>query len=264
MTADVITIFPEMVESALAAGVVGRARERGVVDVRVRDLRDYTDDRHRTVDDVPYGGGPGMVMKPEPLWRAVEAIAEDRGPASAVVLMTPQGRPFTHAVAERMSRLERVVVICGRYEGVDERVAEGLVTDEISIGDYVLTGGELAALVVLDAVTRLVPGVVGDAGSVEVDSFVGGLLDCPHYTRPAEFRGRRVPDVLLSGHHGQIEQWRRGQRIRRTADRRPDLLEAADLTAGERRTVAAWRSSERSESKLPRGGPSGPSASEKE
>lgn len=247
MTADVITIFPEMVESALAAGVVGRARERGVVDVRVRDLRDYTDDRHRTVDDVPYGGGPGMVMKPEPLWRAVEAIAGERGQASAVVLMTPQGRPFSHAVAERMSRLERVVVICGRYEGVDERVTEGLVTDEISIGDYVLTGGELAALVVLDAVTRLVPGVVGDAGSVEVDSFAGGLLDCPHYTRPAEFRGRRVPDVLLSGHHAQIEQWRRAQRIRRTADRRPDLLATADLTAEERRTVAAWRLSERSE-----------------
>lgn len=239
MTADVITIFPEMVESALAAGVVGRARERGVVDVRVRDLRDYTDDRHRTVDDVPYGGGPGMVMKPEPLWRAVEAIAAERGPASAVVLMTPQGRPFTHEVADRMSRLDRIVVICGRYEGVDERVTEALVTHEMSIGDYVLTGGELAALVVLDAVTRLVPGVVGDAGSVEADSFVGGLLDYPHYTRPAEFRERRVPEVLLSGHHGAIEKWRREQRVRRTAERRPDLLETAELTDEERRAVAA-------------------------
>lgn len=240
MTADVITIFPEMVESALAAGVVGRARERGVVDVRVRDLRSYTDDRHRTVDDMPYGGGPGMVMKPEPLWRAVEAIAAERGPASAVVLTTPQGRQFTHAMALEMSRLERLIVICGRYEGVDERVTEGLVTHEISIGDYVLTGGELAALVVLDAVTRLVPGVVGDAESVEADSFVRGLLDHPHYTRPAEFRGRAVPDVLLSGNHAAIERWRRQERIRRTGERRPDLLETADLTDEERRDRAVW------------------------
>lgn len=241
MTADVITIFPEMVESALNAGVVGRARERGVVDVRVRDLRDYTEDRHRTVDDMPYGGGPGMVMKPEPLWRAVEAIAAERGAAAAVVLMTPQGRPFTHAVAVEMSRLERLVVICGRYEGVDERVTEGLVTHEISIGDYVLTGGELAALVVLDAVTRLVPGVVGDAESVEADSFVRGLLDHPHYTRPAEFRGRAVPEVLLSGNHAGIERWRRQERIRRTGERRPDLLDTAELTDAERRDLETWK-----------------------
>jgi tRNA (guanine37-N1)-methyltransferase len=241
MIADIITIFPDLIESALAAGVVGRARERGVVDLKVRDLRDYTDDRHRTVDDMPYGGGPGMVMKPEPLWRAVEAIAAERGPASAVVLMTPQGRPFTHAVAQQMSQFERLVIICGRYEGIDERVADALVTHEISIGDYVLTGGELPALVVLDAVTRLVPGVVGDAESVEGDSFVRGVLDHPHYTRPAEFRGRKVPDVLLSGNHAAIERWRCQQRIGRTMERRPDLVEQATLTVEERREFENWK-----------------------
>jgi tRNA (guanine37-N1)-methyltransferase len=235
---DLITIFPRLVEAALAEGVVGRARERGVVDIRVRDLRDYTDDRHHVVDDVPYGGGPGMVMKPEPLFRAVEAVAAERGAPSAVVLMTPQGRVFTHAEAERLSRLERLVVICGRYEGVDERVTQALVTDEISIGDYVLTGGELAALVVVDAVVRLVPGVVGDADSVAGDSFVRGLLDHPHYTRPAVCRGLAVPDVLLSGHHAEIERWRRRERVRRTVERRPDLLAGAALSADERRELA--------------------------
>jgi tRNA (guanine37-N1)-methyltransferase len=235
---DLITIFPRLVEAALAEGVVGRARERGVVDIRVRDLRDYTDDRHHVVDDVPYGGGPGMVMKPEPLFRAVEAVAAERGAPSAVVLMTPQGRVFTHAEAERLSRLERLVVICGRYEGVDERVTQALVTDEISIGDYVLTGGELAALVVVDAVVRLVPGVVGDADSVAGDSFVRGLLDHPHYTRPAVCRGLAVPDVLLSGHHAEIERWRRHERVRRTVERRPDLLVGAALSADERRELA--------------------------
>jgi tRNA (guanine37-N1)-methyltransferase len=243
--ADVITIFPELVEAALAAGVVGRARERGVVDIRVRDLRAYTDDRHRTVDDVPYGGGPGMVMKPEPIVRAVEAIAAERGAPSAVVLVTPQGRTLTHALAEDLSRMERIVLLCGRYEGVDERVTEMMVTHEVSIGDYVLTGGELPALVVLDAVTRLVPGVVGDAASVEADSFARGLLDHPHYTRPAVFRGRAVPDVLVSGHHGAIEQWRRTERVRRTLERRPDLLETASLSDDERRELDELRRSRR-------------------
>jgi tRNA (guanine37-N1)-methyltransferase len=241
MIADVITIFPEMVESALAAGVVGRARERGVLDIRVRHLRDYTDDRHRTVDDVPYGGGPGMVMKPEPVFRAVEAIAAERGAPSAVVLMSPQGRVLTHEIAARLSRLERLVVICGRYEGVDERVSEHLVTDELSIGDYVLTGGELPALVVLDAVTRLVPGVVGDAASVAADSFVRGLLDHPHYTRPAVFRGESVPEVLLSGHHAEIERWRSRARVQRTLERRPDLMDEASLTTEERRELESLR-----------------------
>jgi tRNA (guanine37-N1)-methyltransferase len=245
MIADVITIFPDLMEAALAAGVVGRARERGIVDIRVRDLRDYTDDRHRTVDDVPYGGGPGMVMKPEPIVRAVAAIAAERGAASAVVFVTPQGRPLTHALAEELSRMERLVVLCGRYEGVDERVIDLVVTHEISIGDYVLTGGELPALVVLDAVTRLVPGVVGDAESVAADSFARGMLDHPHYTRPAVFRGRAVPDVLVSGNHAAIERWRRIERVRRTLERRPDLLDAAALTDDERRELDELRRSRR-------------------
>jgi tRNA (guanine37-N1)-methyltransferase len=250
MTIDVITIFPRMVDAALSEGVIGRAREAGLVDVRARDLRDHTEDRHRTVDDEAYGGGPGMVMKPGPIVAAVEAIAAECGPASAVILMTPQGRRFSHSEAERLSRLERVVVICGRYEAVDERVAETVVTDELSIGDYVLTGGELPALVVIDAVVRLVPGVVGDAESVAADSFVRGLLDCPHYTRPAVFRDRAVPPVLLSGHHGEIEQWRRRERVRRTLERRPDLIAAAELTTEEERELERLRT-ERVESKEP-------------
>lgn len=241
MIIDVVTIFPAMVESALAEGVVGRARARGLVDIGVRDLRAFTDDRHRSVDDVPFGGGPGMVMKPEPLFRAVEAIAAERGQPSAVVLMTPQGRRFSHAEAERLSRLERLIVLCGRYEGVDERVAEALVTDELSIGDYVLTGGELPALVVIDAAVRLQPGVVGDEVSVVEDSFVAATLDHPHYTRPAVFRGMAVPDVLLSGHHADIERWRRRQRVQRTWMRRPDLLDGAALTTEEQQELDALR-----------------------
>jgi tRNA (guanine37-N1)-methyltransferase len=241
MQADVITIFPAMIESAFAAGVLGKARASGLIDLAVRDLRDYTEDRHRVVDDVPYGGGPGMVMKPEPLFRAVEAIVAERGQPSAVLFVTPQGKPLTHAKALRLSRMERLIVICGRYEGVDERVTEALVTDEISIGDYVLTGGELPALVVLDAVLRLVPGVVGDEASVAQDSFARGLLDHPHYTRPAVFRGLAVPDVLLSGHHADIERWRVRERLRRTTERRPELLEAAELTDDERRELATMK-----------------------
>ena len=232
MIVDVVTIFPQMIEPALAEGVIGRARANGLVEVKARDLRDYTSDKHRVVDDVAFGGGPGMVMKPEPIFRAVEEIDAEREAGKpegtvaerAVILMTPQGRPFSHAEALRFSRMERIIVLCGRYEGVDERVAETLVTDEISIGDYVLTGGELPALVVIDAMVRLVPGVVGDEQSVANDSFVEGLLDFPHYTRPADFRGMQVPDVLLSGHHKEIERWRRDQQRLRTEKRRPDLL----------------------------------------
>jgi tRNA (guanine37-N1)-methyltransferase len=224
MIVDVVTIFPQMIEPALAEGVIGRARAKGLVDVKARDLRDYTSDKHRVVDDVAFGGGPGMVMKPEPIFRAVEEISAERGAPTAVILTTPQGRQFTHAEALRFSRMERIIVLCGRYEGIDERVAEALVTDEISIGDYVLTGGELPALVVIDAVVRLVPGVVGDDQSVANDSFAEGQLDFPHYTRPAEFRGMKVPDVLLSGHHKEIERWRREQQRLRTEKRRPDLL----------------------------------------
>jgi len=241
MIADVITIFPAMVEAALGEGVVGRARARRLVEIRVRDLRDFTDDRHRTVDDVPYGGGPGMVMKPEPLFRAVEAIEAERGRADAVVLMTPQGRLLTHAMAERLSREERLIVICGRYEGVDERVTQALVTEEISIGDYVLTGGELPALVMLDAMTRLIPGVVGDAGSVAEDSFARPWLDHPHYTRPAQFREWPVPDVLMSGNHAEIDRWRRLERLRRTEARRPDLIDRSMLTDEEREELEKIR-----------------------
>jgi tRNA (guanine37-N1)-methyltransferase len=237
MEINIITIFPAMVDAALGEGVIGRARANGLVDIRVRDLRQWSEDRHRTVDDVAFGGGPGMVMKAEPIVRAVEAVAAERGRPSAVVLMTPQGRVLTHADALRFSRLPQVVVICGRYEGVDERVSELVVTDEVSIGDYVLTGGELPALVLVDAVVRLVPGVVGDAESVAGGSFVRGLLDHPQYTRPAAFRGLSVPAVLLSGHHGEIARWRRRERLRRTLDRRPELLARAELSADERREL---------------------------
>ncbi|HXT70036.1 MAG TPA: tRNA (guanosine(37)-N1)-methyltransferase TrmD [Vicinamibacterales bacterium] len=224
MTIDVLTIFPRLIETALSEGVVARAREAGRLEIRARDLREFTDDRHRSVDDVPFGGGPGMVMKAEPIARAIEAVEAERGAPSAVILMTPQGRRFTQDDAKRLSRLERLVVICGRYEGVDERVTEAMVTEEFSVGDYVLTGGELPALTLIDAVARLVPGVVGDAASIDVESFEGGLLDCPHYTRPSEWRGREVPPVLLSGHHAEIEKWRKQQRVRRTMERRPDLM----------------------------------------
>jgi tRNA (guanine37-N1)-methyltransferase len=233
MKFDIVTIFPAMVEAGLAEGVVGRARQAGLLDIVVHNLRDFTTDRHHVVDDVAFGGGPGMVLKPEPLFAAAEAIAERRGAAGAVLLMSPAGKPFTQADARRLAGLGHVVVLCGRYEGIDERVRLHVATEEVSIGDYVLSGGELPALVVVDAVSRLVPGVVGDEQSVEADSFTQGLLDHPHYTRPADFRGHRVPDVLLSGHHGEIRKWRRREALRRTAERRPELLVGAALNAEE-------------------------------
>jgi tRNA (guanine37-N1)-methyltransferase len=235
MRFDIVTIFPEMVENGLAAGVVGRARQSGLLDIVVHNLRDFTIDRHRVVDDVPFGGGPGMVLKPEPLFAAVDEIRAQRGPADAVLMMSPAGRVFTQADARRLARLQHVVLLCGRYEGVDERVREQLASEEVSIGDYVLSGGELPALVIVDAVGRLVPGVVGDEQSVEADSFTRGLLDHPHYTRPAEYRGQRVPDVLLSGHHGEIRKWRRRQALKRTVERRPELLATAPLDDEERK-----------------------------
>ena len=234
MKFDIVTIFPRMVASLLAEGILARAIAHGVLDVAVHDLRDFTADRHRVVDDAPFGGGPGMVMKPEPFFLAAEHIAASRGRPDAVVMPSPQGGRFTHEVAERLSRLGHVAVFCGRYEGIDERVRQAVATEEISVGDYVLSGGELAALVMLDAVARLVPGVVGDEQSVEQDSFVRGVLDCPHYTRPAEFRGLAVPAVLLSGHHAEVQRWRRREALRRTLERRPDLLATARLDADER------------------------------
>jgi tRNA (guanine37-N1)-methyltransferase len=234
MKFDIVTIFPQMVASGLAEGVVSRGIERGLVDVKVHDLRDYTVDRHRSVDDVPYGGGPGMVMKPEPLARASEDIRARRGTPDAVILLSPQGRRFDQAEAARLSRLRHVVLLCGRYEGVDDRVRTAVATDELSIGDYVLSGGELAALVVVDAVSRLVPGVVGDAQSVEDESFSRGLLDYPHYTRPQDFAGQQVPGVLLSGHHEEVRRWRKKTALRRTLERRPELLTSAALDDEER------------------------------
>ena len=225
---DIVTIFPKMVEAPLAEGIVARAIAKGLIDLRVHDLRDFTTDRHRVVDDVPFGGGPGMVLKPEPLFAAVEAIVAQRGTGTAgraIVLTSPDGERLTHDVAGRLSRLEHVVLLCGRYEGVDERVREHLATDVISIGDYVLSGGELPALVIVDALARFIPGVVGDEASVKGDTFTRGLLDFPQYTRPAEFRGHAVPPVLLSGHHAEINKWRREQALERTRRHRPDLLE---------------------------------------
>ena len=243
MRFDIVTIFPRMFDGPLAEGVVARAVERGVLAIGVHDLRDFTTDRHRVVDDVPFGGGPGMVLKPEPLFAAVDAIRAARGEPDAIVLTSPQGARFTQAEAARLRALRHVVVLCGRYEGIDERVREHLATDELSIGDYVLSGGELPALVIVDAVARLVPGVVGDAGSVEEDSFARGLLAYPHYTRPAEFRGWAVPDVLVSGHHGRIADWRRREALRRTLERRPDLLRDATLDERERALIEELRRS---------------------
>jgi tRNA (guanine37-N1)-methyltransferase len=225
MKFDVVTIFPRMIEAGLAEGVVGRGVEKGLVNVRVHDLRGFTADRHRTVDDVPYGGGPGMVMKVEPFVRALEAIRVERGTPGAVVLLSPQGRRFDQVEAARLRDLDHVVLLCGRYEGIDERVRELVATEELSIGDFVVSGGETPALLVIDAVSRLVPGVVGDQESVEQDSFAQGILDHPHYTRPAEFAGRRVPDVLLSGHHAEVRKWRTAEALRRTQERRPDLID---------------------------------------
>jgi tRNA (guanine37-N1)-methyltransferase len=240
MRFDIVTIFPAMVEQALTAGIVGRAIERGTLSVQVHDLRAFTTDRHRVVDDVPYGGGPGMVLKPEPIFRALDAIAGNGPVAATVMLTSPQGTRFTQEVAQRLSRAGQVVLLCGRYEGVDERV-RARVDEEISIGDYVLSGGELPALVIVDSVARLVPGVVGDEQSVAGDSFSRGLLDFPQYTRPKELTISRVagtalkvPDVLLSGNHAEIRRWRKREAVTRTLERRPDLLAAAELDDEER------------------------------
>jgi len=221
MKIDVLTLFPEMFAGPLDVSIVARARKAGLLDLRVHNLRDWTHDRHKTVDDRPFGGGAGMVMKPEPLFEAVEALAGER---THIVLLGPAGRPFSQAVARELAQREHVVFICGSYEGVDERVREALADDELSIGDYVLTNGGLPAMVIIDAVTRLLPGALGDDQSAADESFSHGLLEYPHYTRPAEFRGMKVPDVLLGGHHAEIEKWRASQAKQRTAERRPDLL----------------------------------------
>jgi tRNA (guanine37-N1)-methyltransferase len=240
---DILTLFPAMFEGPFSESIIRRAMEAGRISVALHDIRDYAPGKHRVTDDAPYGGGGGMVMKPEPILNAVEAILGDESPSRwrgespppvPVILLSPQGRLFGHQAARELARWPRLVLICGRYEGVDERVRQYLCTDEISIGDYVLSGGELAAMVLVDAVTRLLPGVLGDPGAPFEDSHADGLLEYPHYTRPAEYRGRRVPEVLLSGHHAELTRWRRQESLRRTFLRRPDLLAGARLSEADR------------------------------
>jgi len=245
---DILTLFPEMFSGVLESSIIGKAREKGLVDFRLVNFREYSGNKHGSVDDYPYGGGGGMVLKPEPIFAAVEALEaatprEADEPPPRYVLMCPQGEPFTQRKAEELARERRLVFICGHYEGFDERIREHLATDEISIGDYVLTGGELPAMVVIDCVVRLLPGALGNEQSPLTDSFSTGLLEYPQYTRPYDFRGWKVPDILLSGHHEQIAAWRRRQALLRTLRRRPDLLEKAELTEEERRWLEEMRRS---------------------
>ncbi|MDO8568593.1 MAG: tRNA (guanosine(37)-N1)-methyltransferase TrmD [Dehalococcoidales bacterium] len=241
MRIDVLTLFPDMFQVAFGVSIIKRAVDNGLADIRVHNIRDYTHDKHHIVDDTTYGGGPGMVMKPEPIFESVEAVkAELQLKADAqlpVILMSPKGRLLTQGVAGELSRYENLIIICGHYEGVDERVHSHLITDEISIGDYVLTGGELPAMVVMDAVLRLVPGVLGSDESSLDDSHSSGLLEYPQFTRPPVYRGWAVPDVLLSGNHAEIAKWRREQVIRRTLQSRPDLLAKAELSPAEKELV---------------------------
>ncbi len=232
MKIDIVTLFPGMVEGPLGESILARARARGLVDIRVHNLRDHATGKHQVTDEPPFGGGGGMIFKPEPMAAAIESL---RGAGSRVILLDPSGQRFTQEVARELARRPHLILLCGRYEGVDERVREHLVDGELSIGDYVLTGGELPALVVTDAVTRLLAGVLGDGDAPERDSFARGLLEHPQYTRPEEFRGWRVPEVLLSGDHGRIERWRRVMSLWRTWQRRPDLLETADLSPEEQK-----------------------------
>ena len=225
MKIDILTLFPGMFAGPLDESIVGRARTAGILELRIHNLRDWTHDRHKTVDDTPYGGGPGMVLKPEPLFEAVEALRAERGAGLKVILTSPSGRVFTQEVARELAREESVLLVCGSYEGFDERVREHLADDELSIGDYVLTNGALPAMVIVDAVTRLLPGALGDDASSQEESFSHGLIEYPHYTRPADFRGWGVPEILQSGNHAAIERWRRVQAMKRTAERRPDLWE---------------------------------------
>ncbi len=233
MRFDIFTLFPQVCEPYLQASMLGRARQNGLIEVGLHDIRAWTTDRHHVTDDAPYGGGGGMVMKAEPVFAAIEGVL-GCPPACPVILLTPQGKTFTQADATRLSRLSHVALLCGHYEGIDERIREHLVTEEISTGDYVLTGGELPALMVLDAVSRLIPGVLGDPDGAQDDSFASGLLEYPHYTRPVLFRDWAVPQVLLSGNHAQIARWRREQALLRTWQRRPDLLEKLELSEKDR------------------------------
>jgi tRNA (guanine37-N1)-methyltransferase len=235
MRIDVFTLIPESMTPYLDASVIGKAQSAGLLQLELHQIRDYATDKHHMTDDLPYGGGGGMVMKPEPIFNAVEAVLKAELDDTDIVLLTPQGRLFTQQVAASLAARPRLALICGRYEGVDERIRQQLATDEISIGDFVLTGGELPALVVIDAVARLLPGVLGDEAAAAKDSHQGGLLEHPHYTRPPEYRGWEVPQVLRSGDHGAVADWRRRQSLKRTLERRPDLLQQVELTRQDRR-----------------------------
>lgn len=242
----VVTIFPRMIEAPLGDGIVQRARAAGLVSVTAHDLREFSDDKHKSVDDAPFGGGPGMVMKAEPFFRAVEAVLPGgKGSGDAVVLLSPRGPRFDQRTAERFARLRRLVLLCGRYEGIDERVREGLPCEELSLGDFVLTGGEVAALAVAEATVRLLPGALGDEASAAADSFASGLLDFPHYTRPAAVRGLAVPEPLRSGDHARVARWRRKQALRETRARRPELLAAAPLSPLDRALLEEIEAEER-------------------
>jgi tRNA (guanine37-N1)-methyltransferase len=237
MRIDIVTLFPGIVEGPVSQSILGRARERGLLEIRAVNLRDHATGKHRVTDDYQFGGGGGMLLKPEPLFRAVEALRTD---GARVILLDPRGRQFTQAIAEELSRVPHLILLAGRYEGVDERIA-ALVDDELSIGDYVLTGGELPALVVADAVARLLPGVIGDPEAPRADSFARGLLEGPQYTRPEAFRGMRVPEVLLSGDHARIARWRRAHALWRTWRRRPELIASAELTVAERELIEEFK-----------------------
>ncbi|NLC77368.1 MAG: tRNA (guanosine(37)-N1)-methyltransferase TrmD [Clostridia bacterium] len=239
MRIDVLTIFPEMFDSPLKASILKRAIEKGILEVGLTNIRDYATDKHRRVDDYPFGGGAGMVMKPEPIFRAWSAVKEKapEGVVSRTILLCPQGKVFSQELAWKLSQEEHLILICGHYEGVDERVRLRLVDDSISIGDYILTGGELGALVLIDAVTRLLPGALGDEQSPQEETFSDGLLEYPQYTRPREFCGMEVPEILLSGHHAKIKEWRRLQSLLRTKEQRPDLLRKAALSPAEKKLL---------------------------
>jgi tRNA (guanine37-N1)-methyltransferase len=263
MQFEVFTLLPEIFPPYLDNSIMKRARERGLIHVRVHNIRDYTHDKHHTTDDTPYGGGGGMVMKPDPVFEAIESVlglhapsdySLDGTPAEAfdqtqgkpdspipIILLTPQGRVFNQGIAQELSQHPRIVLLCGRYEGVDERIREHLVTDEISIGDFVLTGGELPALILIDAISRLLPDVLGDPTGAQDDSHAMGLLEYPHYTRPPEFRGWKIPEVLLTGAHAKIDKWRREQALLRTFNKRPDMLEKADLSKEDRKFVESLK-----------------------
>ncbi|MCI0184137.1 MAG: tRNA (guanosine(37)-N1)-methyltransferase TrmD [Acidibacillus sp.] len=241
MKVDVLTLFPDMFYGVIGSSMMKRAQDQGFVTIDITNFREFSQDRHHTVDDYPFGGGAGMVLKPDPIFRAVESLTIDATTKPRVILLTPQGVPFTQEKALELAGEPRMIMICGHYEGYDERVREHLVTDEISIGDYVLTSGELAAMVVMDAVVRLIPGVLGNEESTDTDSFSHGLLEFPQYTRPRDFRGWCVPDILLSGHHKNIAEWRHEQALYRTYTRRPDMIEILELSLADQQRIRKWK-----------------------